>query len=75
MTIDRLAVRNTFRGVTVDELNDVFERAYADEAAHAIILTGAADVFCSGTDITEMPDWSEMDKDAYGEFLSSVQGA
>jgi dihydroxynaphthoic acid synthetase len=51
ITINRPQVMNAFRGKTIDELSDAFERAGRDAEAGAIILTGAGDrAFCTGGD-------------------------
>jgi naphthoate synthase len=51
ITINRPEVRNAFRPLTIDELQDAFRRAHHDDSVGVIILTGAGDkAFCSGGD-------------------------
>ncbi len=51
ITINRPAVRNAFRPVTLDELIDAFEHCRVDPEIGVVILTGAGDkAFCSGGD-------------------------
>jgi enoyl-CoA hydratase/carnithine racemase len=71
--IDRPEVKNAFRELTVDELNDALGRANEDESVYVVILTGTDSAFCAGADVTEMPDWSSGTKEEYGEFLGEVQ--
>lgn len=73
ISIDRPHVYNAFTPTTLGELNDALRRVKGDERVYVAILTGAEDAFCSGADVTEMPDWSEMTKEEYAGFLWSVQ--
>lgn len=73
ITIDRPDVYNAFSPTTIGELNDALRRVEADESAYAVILTGAGDGFCAGADVSEMPDWSDMEKEDYAGYLWSVQ--
>lgn len=73
ITIDRPDVYNAFTPTTLGELNDALRRVEGDENVYVAILTGTGDAFCSGADVTEMPDWSEMTKEEYAGFLWSVQ--
>ena len=51
ITIDRQAVRNAFRPLTVREMIDAFNRIRDDAKIGAVLLTGAGDVaFCAGGD-------------------------
>lgn len=51
ITINRPSVYNAFRGQTVEELIDAFQRAGWDRAIGVIVLTGAGDkAFCTGGD-------------------------
>ena len=54
ITINRPAVRNAFRGRTVDELIHAFRAAWGDRDVGVVVLTGAGDkAFCSGGDQKE----------------------
>jgi len=71
--IDRPAVKNAFRAVTIGELNDALRRTASDETVYALVVTGADDAFCAGADVSDMPDWSDQSKEDYAGFLWSVQ--
>lgn len=73
ITIDRPEVHNAFRQQTIVELNDAIREATGDDGVYVIVLTGAEDGFCAGADVTEMPDWSEMAKEEYANYLWCVQ--
>ena len=54
VTIDRPEKLNAFRGRTILELCDAFERAGDDEAVGVIVFTGAGErAFCVGGDVME----------------------
>lgn len=73
ITINRPEVYNAFTENTIAELNDALGRAEADDGVYAVVLTGAGDGFCTGADITEMPDWSSVTEEEYAGFLYGVQ--
>src|SRR6185437_7148393 len=51
ITINRPAVRNAFRPLTVREMSDAFERARRNPDVGVIVLTGEGPLaFCSGGD-------------------------
>ncbi len=51
ITINRPAVRNAFRPLTIDELLDAFSHARDDSNIGVVLFTGAGDkAFCSGGD-------------------------
>src|SRR3984957_12956408 len=51
ITIDRPKVYNAFRGRTVEELIDAFQRAANDRNVASVVLTGAGErAFCTGGD-------------------------
>lgn len=51
VTLDRPEKLNAFTARMMRELIDAFERADADDAVHAIIVTGAGRAFCAGADL------------------------
>lgn len=54
ITIDRQERLNAFRGQTLRELCDAFERAADDESVGVVVFTGAGDrAFCVGGDVRE----------------------
>ena len=73
VTLDRPEVYNAFTGDTVLELVDAVRAAESDPDVYAMVLTGAGDGFCSGADVSEMPDWDDQQPEEYGAFLWTVQ--
>jgi 2-(1,2-epoxy-1,2-dihydrophenyl)acetyl-CoA isomerase len=73
LTFDRPEAYNAFTEATIEELNHALNRAAEDEDAFVIVLTGAGDGFCTGADVTSMPDWSDKSKEEYSAFLTRVQ--
>ncbi len=65
ITIDRQAVRNAFRPLTVREMIDAFNRIRDDASIGCVLLTGAGDVaFCAGGDANyKSHDGGYMDED------------
>lgn len=55
ITISRPERRNALNHRALDELHDGVRRAASDEV-RALVLTGDADHFCSGADLTELED-------------------
>jgi len=51
ITLNRPDRMNAFTHVMRDELIDAFDRADADDAIRAIIITGAGKAFCAGADL------------------------
>lgn len=51
-------MKNAFRWGTVRELNAALREAREDGGVYVAVLTGAEDGFCTGSDVSEMPDWS-----------------
>jgi enoyl-CoA hydratase/carnithine racemase len=52
LTLDRPEQLNAFTGVMQRELIDAFDRADADDAVRAIIVTGRGRGFCAGADLS-----------------------
>jgi len=73
ITLDRPEVYNAFTGDTVLELVDAVRTAEEDPDVYAMVLTGAGDGFCSGADVSGMPDWDDQSPEEYGAFLWTVQ--
>jgi len=53
ITLDRPDKLNAFTGRMMHELIDAFDRADADDAVRAVIVTGAGRAFCAGADLSE----------------------
>src|SRR5437763_10560472 len=51
ITLDRPEKLNAFTPTMMRELIDAFERADADDAVRAVIVTGAGRAFCAGADL------------------------
>jgi len=51
ITLDRTERLNAFTGRMAYELIDAFDRADADDAVRAVIVTGAGRAFCAGADL------------------------
>jgi enoyl-CoA hydratase/carnithine racemase len=51
MTLNRPDRLNAYTDIMCNELLDAFERADADDAVRAIIVTGAGRAFCAGADL------------------------
>jgi len=56
VTIDRPRVRNAVDGPTAAALVQAFRAFDADPALSVAVFTGAGNTFCSGFDLTAMPD-------------------
>jgi enoyl-CoA hydratase len=56
LTFNRPKALNALNPKTLEELNDVIERARSEEAIRVLVLTGAGEkAFVAGADITEFP--------------------
>lgn len=73
LTLDRPDVYNAFTEAMIDEINDALGRVKADESVYSLVLTGAGKGFCTGADVSTMPDWASQSKAEYGAFLEGVQ--
>ena len=52
VTLNRPAKLNALSGMMLAELLEAFERADADDAVRAVIVTGAGRAFCAGADLS-----------------------
>lgn len=52
ITLDRPEKLNAFTGRMMNEMIDAFDRADADDAVRAIIITGRGRAFCAGADLS-----------------------
>ncbi len=52
ITLDRPEQLNAFTGTMLGELLEAFDRADADDAVRAVIVTGAGRAFCAGADLS-----------------------
>lgn len=73
VTLDRPDVYNAFDHAMIIELNEVLRRAAVDDGVYGVVLTGAGEGFCSGADVTGMPDWGDQSLEEYAAHLWAVQ--
>jgi enoyl-CoA hydratase len=59
ITFDRPDSLNSLSIGMSDELEDAIERLKGDRSIDFVVFTGANNTFCSGDDITEMPEWGD----------------
>ena len=52
ITLNRPDKLNAFTGEMMNEMIDAFDRADADDAVRAIIVTGEGRAFCAGADLS-----------------------
>jgi len=69
ITIDREKRMNAFRAKTIEELIHAFKRAWADDAVHALIFTGAGEkAFCVGGDVKQRNETGDYGPSDNGLF-------
>ena len=73
ITMNRPEVYNAFTPETISQLNGAIRDADGDDSVYATVLTGAGKGFCSGADVSSMPDRSKMEKEEYAAHLWKVQ--
>ncbi|GAC1564158.1 MAG: enoyl-CoA hydratase-related protein [Herpetosiphon sp.] len=56
ITLNRPEARNALNDAIVNGLRAAFDRAAADHAVRAVLLTGAGKGFCAGADLTQFND-------------------
>ncbi len=56
ITLNRPDVRNAFNMRMIEELMDIFTKAYTDRETRVILLTGEGTAFCAGADLNWMSD-------------------
>lgn len=61
LTLNRPEKLNAFNGEMLSEMLDAFDRADADDAVRAIIVTGAGRAFCAGADLSSGSDTFNAD--------------
>jgi enoyl-CoA hydratase len=61
LTLNRPTRRNALSAELLNELSQAFARLANDDDLRALILTGAGDAFCAGTDISELYDLTEAE--------------
>lgn len=81
LTLNRPEVLNSFNRAMALELRSALERAAADSAVRAVLLTGAGRGFCAGQDLAEvlpegsgpMPDISEVVRASYNPIIKAIR--
>src|SRR5690606_32788226 len=63
VTLNRPDRLNAFTSAMRRELIDAFDRADADDAVRAVIVTGAGRAFCAGADLSAGPDTFDPGED------------
>jgi enoyl-CoA hydratase/carnithine racemase len=66
ITIDRPEKRNAMTYAVLREFHEAVARAGADDAVHAVVLTGAGGAFCAGTDLSDLAATPEEDRSGAG---------
>lgn len=61
LTLNRPEKRNALSGELIYELSQAFARLQNDDTLRVVILSGAGDSFCAGTDISELQNLTEAD--------------
>lgn len=75
LTLDRPERLNAFTERMGDELIEAFDRADADDAVRAIVVTGAGRAFCAGADLSAgAATFDYRDREASGEALPDGGG-
>ena len=64
LTFDRPEKLNTFTAEMVGEVVAAFDRADADDAVRAIVVTGSGKAFCAGADLSGGEQTFDLDADA-----------
>jgi enoyl-CoA hydratase/carnithine racemase len=72
LTLDSVANRNALSGRLVAELLDAIEAATADQGVHALVITGAGTVFCSGADLADPPSNASGNRFSYPDVLQAI---
>jgi enoyl-CoA hydratase/carnithine racemase len=70
ITLDRPDQLNALSPQMIRELRQVYETAEADEAVWTIVVTGNGRAFCTGADVTEIPDDGRVVHEA--PYLSTI---
>ena len=70
ITLDRPDQLNALSPQMIRELRHVYEVAEADEAVWTIVVTGNGRAFCTGADVTEIPDDGRVVHEA--PYLSTI---
>ena len=71
LTLNRPEALNAFNREMMTEMMDACDRADADDAVRAVIVTGAGRAFCAGADLSSGGD--TFDADARGDRQSGLQ--
>ncbi|HEV7554306.1 MAG TPA: enoyl-CoA hydratase-related protein, partial [Kofleriaceae bacterium] len=75
ITLNRPEVRNALSRSLNLELGDVAENIIGREHIHAVVITGAGEVFCAGADLKERRGISARESEAYVSAISNAINA
>jgi enoyl-CoA hydratase len=70
LRLDRPSKRNALSRELLDELSQTLSKLESDHDLRVLVLTGAGDAFCAGTDISELADLTQAEA---GEVSSRGQ--
>ena len=73
ITLDRPRWRNALDVSMVAELMAAFEAVAGDEAVGAVVLTGAAPVFCAGSDVAELAALPASERASHQAFWPDLE--
>jgi enoyl-CoA hydratase/carnithine racemase len=74
VTIDRPEKRNAMTFAILDEFHQALRRAGADDAAGAVVITGAGGAFCAGTDLADLAATPEDQRGRRGGEAAAARG-
>jgi enoyl-CoA hydratase/carnithine racemase len=74
VTIDRPEKRNAMTYAVLAKFVAAIRRAGADEAARAVVVTGAGGAFCAGTDLADLADTPEGERGSRGRSEPAGEG-
>ena len=74
VTIDRPEKRNAMTFAILAEFHQALRRAGADDAAGAVVITGAGGAFCAGTDLADLAETPEDQRSRRGGDTAASRG-
>jgi 2-(1,2-epoxy-1,2-dihydrophenyl)acetyl-CoA isomerase len=82
VTLDRPEVLNSLNASMAAALREALDRAAADDAVRAVVLTGAGRAFCAGQDLAAVlpqggepaPDLGDIVRDCYNPVVRALRG-
>ena len=65
--------RNAMSRSLMDQLTQAFQDLHLEKRVRAVILTGAGDAFCSGTDLQELQEAAQNDDQGFAVWFDDVE--